>query len=306
MYKIYIRAKMIYLKILTIIFLFCTNVYAGDEKKAKTKVLDKMTGGLSSAIENFISAEGGDTEVQITAGEDYKPEFSIMTVKPLSHHPGVDAWFVQLQINDTKIRGKARFATNVGIGYRKLAESKNSFTGANFFIDYDEHNNARASIGLELRSAAFEAVINYYEALTGGKTVGDFTERTLGGSEISIVGQVPFLPWANIIANHYEWKADKNSKDSKGDKLSLEMILTPNIVLEAGYDDNNIDGTSNFGTIMFVYPPREKIAATNNFISKTPFIKSDMSLELLSKVRRTNKQIIESEGTGVVIARANE
>ena len=169
MYKIYIRAKMIYLKILTIIFLFCTNVYAGDEKKAKTKVLDKMTGGLSSAIENFISAEGGDTEVQITAGEDYKPEFSIMTVKPLSHHPGVDAWFVQLQINDTKIRGKARFATNVGIGYRKLAESKNSFTGANFFIDYDEHNNARASIGLELRSAAFEAVINYYEALTSLK-----------------------------------------------------------------------------------------------------------------------------------------
>ena len=42
MYKIYIRAKMIYLKILTIIFLFCTNVYAGDEKKAKTKVKDQF------------------------------------------------------------------------------------------------------------------------------------------------------------------------------------------------------------------------------------------------------------------------
>jgi hypothetical protein len=30
-----------------------------------------------------------------------------------------------------------------------------------------------------------------------------------------------------------------------------------------------------------------------------------MSLELLSKVRRTNKQVIESEGTGVVISRLN-
>ena len=31
----------------------------------------------------------------------------------------------------------------------------------------------------------------------------------------------------------------------------------------------------------------------------------DMSSELLSIVRRSNKQIIESEGTGVVMARSN-
>ena len=51
-----------------------------------------------------------------------------MTVKPLTIHPGVDVWFVQLQLNDTKIRGKARLFTNTGIGYRKLSENKNSFT----------------------------------------------------------------------------------------------------------------------------------------------------------------------------------
>ena len=288
-----------------IIILFCFKVYGADSDAAKKNIVNNMTAGISSALENFISGEG-DTEVQITTGEDYHPEFSIMTVRPLATHPGVDAWFVQLQLNDTKIRGKARLSTNVGLGYRKLAENKNSFTGANVFIDYDEKGNTRASVGIELRSSAFEAIANYYKAISDGKTVGDFTERTLDGMEVSIVGEVPYLPWANIVAKHYEWKKNRNSKDSKGEKYSLELTLTPSFIVEAGFDDNNISGNSNFVKVYFVYPPRERVAASTNLIGETAFSAGDMSGELLSKVRRTNKQVIESEGTGVVIARSTE
>jgi len=74
--------------------------------------------------------------------------------------------------------------------------------------------------------------------------------------------------------------------------------------MDLGYDDNNISGTSNFAKFMFVYPPRERVAATTQLVGETAFSKVDMSLELLSKVRRTNKQIIESEGSGVVISRS--
>ena len=116
--------------------------FATDTNTAKKNILDNISVGISSALENFIGGEG-DTEVQIVTGEDYHPEFSIMTVRPLATHPGVDAWFVQLQLNDTKIRGKGRLSTNLGVGYRKLSESKNSFTGANLFIDYDAEGNAR-------------------------------------------------------------------------------------------------------------------------------------------------------------------
>ena len=49
-------------------------------------------------------------------GEDYKPEFSIVTVKPISKHHSVDATFIQLQINEQKIRGDGRLSTNIGIG----------------------------------------------------------------------------------------------------------------------------------------------------------------------------------------------
>jgi hypothetical protein len=229
-----------------------------------------------------------------------------MTVRPLSTHPGVDAWFVQLQLNDKKVRGSSRTSFNAGLGYRKLSETKNSFVGANVFIDYDEEENSRASVGLELRSSSFEVLFNYYEATSNAKTVGLFTERALGGTEISLIGEIPYLPWANIIANHYEWEADKNSKNSRGDKISLEMTITPNLIVEAGLDDNNLSGTKNYGKILFVFPAREKASASTQLVADTAFSQSDMSLELLSKVRRTNTIVIESEGSGVQISRAIE
>ena len=286
------------------IFFISFNVYAGDEEKLKKSIIEKFTSGLSSSIKNILDGEG-DTKVQIDMGEDYHPEFSIVTVRPISKHHSNDATFIQLQLNEQKIRGDGRLSTNIGIGYRKLSDSKDSITGANVFVDYDEEGNTRASVGLELRSSSFELLANYYQAISGGQTVGTFTERTLDGTEISAIGQVPYLPWANVVASHYQWEANKNSKDSKGDKISLEMTLTPNFVAEVGYDDNNISGTNNFAKVMFVYPARETPTATTNFISDTAFVQIDMSSELLSIVRRSNKQIIESEGTGVVMARSN-
>ena len=287
-----------------VIFFIPFNVYAGDEDKLKKGIIEKFTSGLSSSIENILDGEG-DTKVQIDMGEDYHPEFSIVTVRPISKHHSNDATFIQLQLNEQKIRGDGRLSTNIGIGYRKLSDSKDSITGANVFVDYDEEGNARASVGLELRSSSFELLANYYQAISSGQKVGAYTERTLDGAEISAVGQVPYLPWANVVASHYEWEANKNSKDSKGDKISLEMTLTPNFVAEVGYDDNNISGTNNFAKVMFVYPARETPTAMTNIISDTAFVQIDMTSELLSIVRRSNKQIIESEGTGVVMARSN-
>jgi len=293
-----------FLRILFLVLISST-LYAGDEENLKQNIVSNFTNSITSAVENFLDGEG-ETKVQIDMGEDYKPEFSIVTVRPISKHHSVDATFVQLQLNEQKIRGKGRLSTNIGIGYRKLSENKDSITGANVFLDYDEKGNTRASIGLELKSSSFDILANYYAAISGGQTVGDYTERTLDGVDVTAVGQIPYLPWANLVASHYEWEAEKNSKDSKGDKISLEMQLTPNLVAEVGYDDNNISGTSNFAKIMFVFPARETTpAASTDFLSEKPFVQGDMSLDLLSIVRRSNKQAIESEGTGVVISRLN-
>ena len=284
------------------LLVFTSNAYAAETDTVKQGILSSMTSGISSSIAEMIGGEG-DTEVQISARENNKPEFSIMTVMPISVHPGKDAWFVQLQLNNTQIRSVNRYTTNVGLGYRSLSANKNTMIGGNVFIDYDAKGNSRYSLGFEFRTAVFDILINHYEAISGQKTVGDFKERALNGNDMSINGQVPYLPWAKINLTHYEWKKVNNSKNSKGDKLSFELLLTPSVVLEFGVDDNNIQKKDNFAKIAFVYPPREGPSASTDFVSDEAFPDGDMSSQLLSKVKRSNKITLESEGVGVTISR---
>jgi hypothetical protein len=274
------------------------NVNADDSDAVKQGLLSSMSSGIAQVI-----GGQGDTEVQFSAKENNKPEFSIMTVRPISIHPEKDAWFVQLQLNNTMIRSKSRLTTNVGIGYRSLSENKNTMIGGNVFVDYDSKGNSRYSLGFEFRTAVFEVLANYYKAISGQKTVGDFKERALDGNDMSISGQIPYLPWAKINLTHYEWKKVNNSINSKGDKLSFDLLLTPNVVLELGVDDNNIQKKDNFAKLSFVYPPKEGPAASTDFISDEAFPEGDMSSKLLSKVKRSNKIALESEGVGVTISR---
>ena len=283
------------------------NLSFADEKGAISSITNKISSSVSNTISNLIGGDG-DREVIISAGEDYKPEFSIMSVRsisPYTPHTDDEVVFVQLQLNNIKIRGDERFAANAGIGKRFLSKNKNTITGANAFVDFDQEGNGRVSIGVELRRSAIEIHGNMYEAISGANTVSSTTERALGGRDVSIIGEVPFLPWANVVYNHYYWHAEKNSKDSKGERLSAELTITPNLVIEAGHGQNNIDGGSNFAKVSFVYPAKEKVAASTNFIGESLFSPGDMSGEMLTKVRRKNKIIIESEGSGVVMSRGD-
>ena len=285
-----------------LISLLTFSVYADDEDALKQGLLSSMSSGIASSIASVIGGQG-DTEVQFSAKEDNKPQFTIMTVRPISVHPGKDAWFVQLQLSNTQIRSQSRLTTNLGLGYRTLSDNKKSMIGGNVFVDYDEEGNSRYSLGFEFRTTVFEILINHYEAISGQKTVGNFKERALDGNDMSINGQIPYLPWAKINLMHYEWKKVNNSKNSKGDKLSLDLLLTPNVVLELGVDDNNIQKKDNFAKLSFVFPPREGPSASTDFIADEAFPGGDMSSQLLSKVKRSNKITLESEGVGVTISR---
>ena len=285
-----------------LISLLTFSVYADDEDALKQGLLSSMSSGIASSIASVIGGQG-DTEVQFSAKEDNKPQFTIMTVRPISVHPGKDAWFVQLQLSNTQIRSQSRLTTNIGLGYRTLSDNKKSMIGGNVFVDYDEEGNSRYSLGFEFRTTVFEILINHYEAISGQKTVGNFKERVLDGNDMSINGQIPYLPWAKINLMHYEWKKVNNSKNSKGDKLSLDLLLTPNVVLELGVDDNNIQKKDNFAKLSFVFPPREGPSASTDFIADEAFPGGDMSSQLLSKVKRSNKITLESEGVGVTISR---
>ena len=108
--------------LLLIVFAFSANVNADESDAIKQVLLSSMSSGIASSIAGVIGGQG-DTEVQFSAKENNKPEFSIMTVRPISVHPGKDAWFVQLQLSNTQIRSKSRMTTNIGLGYRTLKKN---------------------------------------------------------------------------------------------------------------------------------------------------------------------------------------
>ena len=295
MYKIYI--------LLFSSFLILLPANASELENIINKVYEKSSKSTESYLENLFSGPG-DTEVSIMGKNGNKPEGSIMIVRPLKIQDD-NILFYQGQISNYSVIGKERQGLNLGLGYRNLSNDGNSFYGVNSFIDSDSEENLRASLGLELRSSNFELNGNYYEALSGGVKVGLDTNRALSGHNISVVGQMPYVPWANLSVSSYEWDAAKNSKNSKGEVYKAELNLTNSISLEAGVDDNNISLEDNFARLTYTYPGRERTTMLNGFVSTDAFENSDVREDMLSKVKRSNQITVEVESSGVIISNGN-
>ena len=293
--------------ILLLLAIYPAASYADSLEDVINKVYEKGENKLEGFIAEKLFDGPGDTEVSISTKKEGKPEYSIMIVRPINIHEDRLS-FYQLQINNSSVQGDARQTLNLGYGHRFLSNDKTRFVGFNTFLDRDIHNNSRMSVGAELRSSVFEANGNFYKALSesdgAGNDVGSNQERVLDGYDLNLVGQVPNLPWANVIYTDYKWMAAKNTKESQGRILKTELNLTPTVSLEAGFDDNNISKTEEFLKLTYNYPPKDRPTALDG-ISDTAFEMEDVSREMLTKVRRTNTITVEVEASGVVIARGN-
>jgi len=296
-------------KILILLFLaICPVVaYADSLEGVINKVYEKGENKLEGFIAEKLFDGPGDTEISINTKKDGKPEYSIMIVRPISIHDD-KLNFYQLQISNNHVLGDARQTLNLGYGHRFLSSDKTKFVGFNTFLDRDIHSNSRMSVGAEIRSSAFEANGNFYKALSesdgAGNSVGNNRERVLDGYDINLVGQIPNMPWANLVYTDYKWMKSKNSKDSQGRILKAEFNLTDTVTLEAGFDDNNISKIDEFLKLTYSYPPKDRPTALDG-LSDTAFEMGDVSGEMLTKVRRTNTITVEVEASGVVIARGN-
>lgn len=283
--------------IIGLFFLFSfTSVFATEN--TSKKITNKVYSIGSGFIKGILGSEG-DTEVLITTGEELKPMGSIMIVRPIKKmNNGI--FFSQSQINNYYVQGKERQAINLGFGQRILSSDHKYFSGYNFFVDSDSKANTRFSFGLEFYTDPFKIHGNLYQKLSGTKQVSGNNERVLNGYDFNMIGQVPYLPWANINFNNYKWDSIKNSGNSKGDKFSLNLLMTPNLLYEVGYDKNALYGTSNFFKVTFVYPPKNKPSLSTKPFGDMAFEKSDVSDDLLTKVIRVNKIVVELEGAVTV------
>jgi hypothetical protein len=282
------------MKILTIILtLFITTVANAD---IKGSVLSKVSEKISEYTIGLIPGEG-HTEVSIDLREDSKPNYSILAVRELLKIDSGNI-FTQFSLLETEQANEEKIIGNFGLGSRKLLNEKTLLVGFNAFVDNDfSETNRRASIGLELRNSVLDFHSNIYKGLQDSDD-----ERVLDGWDYRLASQVPYLHWSKIFINHYEWDGVLRD-DIKGTKMGSEMILTKSLNFEVAYDDKDKNGLEDewYAKILFIHPPRNNGPTARDGISQVAWKENkDMSGELLSKVKRNNKIMIEFKGSATV------
>ena len=251
--------------------------------------------GVSQYISNLIPGEG-DTEVSIDFRENHKPDYSILAVREIEKTETGNI-FTQLSLFNTEKNNDERIVGNIGFGRRSLSDDKTILTGFNSFIDYDDNDNARMSLGVEARSAVLEFWFNQYFGISDGKD-----EKVLDGYDLRLSSQIPYLHWGDFFINAYEWEG-KDRDDIKGKKLGSELLLTPNINLEIAYDDKDKIGLEDewYTKIIYFHPPRSGPSLQDGFLNDDVWKEEkDMSGELLTKVQRNNKIMVEFKGSSTI------
>jgi hypothetical protein len=256
---------------------------------------NEISAKVSEYISNLIPGEG-DTEVSIDLRENSKPDYSILAVREIEQTEKGNL-FTQFSLFNTEKNNDERIVGNLGIGQRFLSEDKTLMSGLNSFIDVDDAGNLRTSIGIEARSAVLDFAYNQYFGISNAKD-----EKVLDGYDLRLASQIPHLHWADIFINTYEWEG-KDRDDIKGTKLGSELLLTPNINLELAYDDKDKKGLEDewYAHIEFVHPPRSGSSLQDGFINSSTWKKEkDMTGELLTKVKRNNKIMVEFKGSSTI------
>ena len=258
--------------------------------------------GISEKIGNLISEMvpgEGYTETSIDLRENNSPDFSILAVREIAKTDDGN-FFTQFSLFNTEKNSSDRWVGNLGFGKRMLSNDKFSMTGFNAFIDYDTKSNARASLGIEAKNAVLEFNANYYEELPNsiGNEVG---EKVLDGYDLRLASQIPYLHWANAFVNSYHWDGIERD-DVEGIMLGADMFLSPTLNLELAFDDKDKAGMEDewYAKLQFFYPPREGATAQDGISDTMWKEEKDMTGQLLTKVKRQNKIMIEFKGNSKI------
>jgi len=267
------------------------------------KVLSE-TADVSGFMSNLIPGEG-ITEASIQINEDDNPDLEILAVRDISSGE-MSNLFSQFSFHTQEVNNNDRLITNLGIGYRFLNDDKSSMMGINSFIDYDLEGHARGSIGVEAKGAMLDLTANNYFGLSRMQVVDGTEEKVMKGYEINLASQIPYMPWSKINWQSYFWFKEKASTDTKGNLVSLEMMINPTLqfdIIGDYSDDSSVDDEYSY-RLSFLYPPREnKITLEDGFISNVAFEKENMEAKLKDKVRRSNNLTVEIQGSVIVTSK---
>ena len=256
---------------------------------------------LSNFLDELIPGEGV-TDVSIQVHEEDNPDIEILTNRSLDKTDDSNR-FIQMSLHTQETNNKNRLITNLGYGYRELTDDNSLMYGANAFIDIESEGHMRASLGLEAKGKILDLNANFYEAISGKENIDGMDEEVLSGYQFNLTTQMPYMPWSTLNIQNYYFENIKASNDTEGNKISLEMNLTPTLQFDISQDFSDttgVDDETDF-KLSLRYPPTEnKSNLQDGFISNVAFEKANMKNKLVQKVRRDNNLTVEIQGAVIL------
>ena len=281
------------MKILPSIIISCLIAFNANAENISQK--------LSNLFDELIPGDGL-TEVSIQVHEEDNPDIEILTNRSLDKTDNSNR-FIQMSLHTQETNNKDRLITNLGYGYRELSDDNSFMYGANAFIDIESEGHMRASLGLEAKGKILDLNANFYEAISGKEKVGGVNEEVLSGYQLNLASQIPYMPWSTLNIQNYYFENIKASNDTEGNKISLEMNLTPTLQFDISQDFSDttgVDDETDFKVSLRYPPPENKPNLQDGFISNVAFEKANMRDKLVQKVRRDNNLTVEIQGAVIL------
>jgi hypothetical protein len=262
----------------------------------KNKAVDATESFVNKSLNDFANQFGeGNTEISIRRIKGDESDYSIVTTQPITDDKRV---FWQGSLGSYDQSGDRRTTLNIGLGSRWLLDDEKAIAGVNLFYDYEFGSlHKRLSIGGEYKRSNVELNVNKYLALTDKQSVSGTDEEALDGYDAFFKGQLPYLPWATLVAKKYRWERT-NQANVVGSYYGVEAYLTPKAKLEVGKQDDNYMDPETYGKLTYVFGPNGDHASLFDSAITTIAYQDGESMKnkMLTKVERSNKIIVEFGG----------
>jgi len=269
----------------------------------KNKANDVVESVVNSSLNDFANQFGeGNTEISVRKVKGDEASYSIITTQPLAPLSEDGArLFWQGSLGSYDQNGDRRTTLNLGLGNRWLIDGEKAIIGINSFYDYEfSAKHKRASIGGEYKRSNVELNVNRYWAISDKHSVDGTDEEVLDGYDAIFKGQLPYLPWVNLVAKKYRW--DRVSQDDiDGSYFGIEAYLTPEAKLEVGKQDDNYMNRETYGKLTYAFGGNNNHASLADGAISTIAYQDGENIKnkMLTKVERSNKIIVEFGGVSV-------
>lgn len=257
----------------------------------------QLGGDLQSAIAGVTGGgESGGWLSRVRGGYDYHSDGVSRgwaeTIQPL-HQTESSAVFVQGRL----AYAREDATLNVGGGYRTLTPGQTFMLGVNGFYDVSvDQQHQRYSIGAEALGPFFTARANWYEGISDWKLIAPgIQEKALGGADVSLDAQAPYMPWLRVGARYFEWRGEA-AADAEGVQGTVSADITDLIQFVGTFGgDEDPEGDYYLGLRLRLRGDNRPTAA-RQFWSTAAFDRRVAANHMLDFVERENRIITETQG----------